>query len=247
MNAGIEALMARLRAQEPMPPWSTLYGFTMVIVYFVVQVGALAVVSVGLESDAAAAGVVSPLTLNLAAIIGALITLALLWITLQQRVGGSVRGALRLTVRGGSIWLVLLFSLGTAILIDFVPLAFQNIGLPVNLIGLGTAGPGGWIAAVGFVVFIGPLVETLLLQGVLYPAAASRHGNMRAIALTALVYMVLQVALDNPGDPALWLESFLTGYYLTGVRAHQQSTGMALLARIMFGVFAVIKALRLFT
>lgn len=236
---------ARLREKEPAPPWSIGLGVGLLVAYFLARVLSLAVLSILVDADAAAAGVFSSLTANLAANLAAIIGMLLLWLVLRRRVREPLGQALQAMTYRGSVVLLILFAVGAAILIDFIPLMFQTIGLPVHLQGLRAGTPAAWAAAGIFAVIVGPLFEMLLLQGVLYPALAATRDNIVAALLTALAYTALQV-VDNPADPVLWGVSFLTGVFLSGLRAHQKSTRATIIAASMFGVFALFKALRLF-
>ncbi len=245
MNLNFQAFMARLRAAEGAPPWPPSTGLWLLLAFIAARVVvAPLLVTAVLSPEAVTAGI-SPAITNLSASVGDILALSLAWVTLRRAVRGPMIRALRLDRTADSAWLVALFSLGAAIVVDFAPLAFQTIGLPVNLIGLAGGSAPTWLLAAFFTVIIGPLTDAVLLHGVLYPALAARAGNLRAILLTALAFMVAQV-IDNPADRVLWLESLLAGLYLTGVRAHQQSSRAAVLAGMMFGVFAMFKAMRLF-
>lgn len=242
MNLNLRSLMARLQEQEPPPPWSAATGVGLVIAYFVLQVSALTLFSVLVDAEAARVGLVSPAVVNFSAIVAGLLAVLLLWLVLRRRAPTALARALRIERPVGSAWLLVLFSLGAAILVDFVPLAAQAAGLPGNLLNMAGASGLGWVLAAVFTALVGPLALALLLQGALYPAVAARRGNLQAIVLTALVYMALQVALGNPGDASLWGQMFFTGLYVTGARAYQQSTRAALVAHLVIGVFWLFKA-----
>jgi membrane protease YdiL (CAAX protease family) len=245
MNFDLVAFIARLRKEEhPAPNWPAQLGLRLVLVFLVARIAALAVVSMLVNPEAAAAGMISPVMVNLAALLAAVVTLAVVWLTLSRRTDFPA-AALRLEAYPGSILLMMLFALGFAVLIDFVPLIFGTIGLPAGLIGLNDASTLTWLLAALVVVVALPLVEMVVLQGVLYPALAADRDNLVAILLTGLVYTVLQV-FDSPFDLALWVESLLAGLFLTSVRAHQQSTRATVIAASMFGLFALFKVLRLF-
>jgi membrane protease YdiL (CAAX protease family) len=240
----VEQFMARLRQKEAAPPWTAILGLGLVVAYFVARIVSLALVSLLVDIDAAANGVISPLTTNYASILAALVALGIAWRAVSRR-DAQPMTALQLRHFSGSILLLVLFSLGMAILVDFVPLILNTVGLPVAMVGLANAASATWVLAAIFAIVVGPVVEMLILQGVLYPALAVNRDNGRAVLLTALMYTVLQV-MDNPSDPALWGASFLGGVYLSSVRAHQKSTRAAIIAASMFGLFALFKAMRLF-
>lgn len=246
MNLDFRSFMARLREPETAPPWGATYALQIVLAYLLLRVLGLAFVTTLVDPAAITTGIVSPLTVNLALGLAALLATGLAWLAVARRTAEPVTRALRLDMPVRSTLLLLLFALGAAILIDFVALAFQTIDLPLNLIGLAGGDAAAWGAAALVTVLIVPLGEAILLQGLLYPALAARLGNnVRALAIVALIYAVLQV-IDNPADLILWLQSYLAGVFLTGVRAHQQSTRAAFIAGIAFGLFALFKALRLF-
>ncbi len=236
-------LVARLRAEEPAPPWSLGRAVQLLAGYILLYVIAAPLV-VTVLAGPEAAQTFTPAIANLSSLLTGGATLALIVSALRQDVRrGSLIYALRLDVAGPTpIWAIVLISLGAAITIDLIPLLTQVFSLPPNLLGL------WWqnvallaLTAITMLVAL-PLAETILLQGMLYPALAARVGNLRAIALTGLAFAVLQ-ALPDPADPVLWITALLAGLYLTGVRASEQSTRAALAARLMFALFLLIKAL----
>lgn len=245
MSFDMERFMARLQVEEPAPPWGLTTALGLLMGYFVLRVAALAFVSVLVDADAAAAGVFTPLTANLAGIVTGLATLVLVGVTLRRQAGASLTSDLRLGRWPGSILLLMLLSIGMAILIDFVPLLFGTIGLPVALQGMAAAEMPGWIAAAVLFVVVAPLAEMVLILGVLYPALAAPRGNRQAILFSALAYAVIQV-FDSPADFVLWITALLIGLYLAMLRAYQRSTRPTVIAAAMVGLFALFKALRLF-
>ncbi|MFC1959876.1 type II CAAX prenyl endopeptidase Rce1 family protein [Chloroflexota bacterium] len=247
MGFDLAAFIARLREAETPPPWPVRTGLALWLAYLVIRIVALAGVSMAVDAEAAALGMLSPAVMNLAMIVAALVTLGLILLVVRRYTalaGSTVTGLLRLGRYSGSILLLILAALGAAMLIDFVQLLAGTIVLPVNLQGLAAGNMAGWLLAGAYMVLFGPLVETLLLQGVLYPVLAVNRDNLVALLFTALLFMLLRV-FDNPVSPVLWVESFLTGVFITGVRAHQKSTRSALIAAVMIGVFTLYKGLRL--
>lgn len=246
MNVSWSAFMARLRDDEPAPGWSLAFALGLLALYFIVNVFAQFFLGSLVDPLAIQAGAITPLALNLGAAVGGALVVGMVWVLLRPRVRGPVYEALRLQRGTLSTWLLVLIGLGAVISIDFVPLIFQTVGLPVSLVGLAGETAASWLLAALVVLVIGPVVLTLLLQGVLYPVLAAARDNAQAVLLTALAETAVIVALGDPADPVLWLQAFLTGVYLTAVRAHQKSTWAALLSRVVFGVFALAKAARLF-
>ncbi|MBN2469397.1 MAG: hypothetical protein JXN59_01640 [Anaerolineae bacterium] len=245
MDFDLAAFLARVRTKEPAPAWQLNTALGLLIAYFVTRVVALALVSVLLDADAAAQGMFSPLAANLAGIVTGLVTLALIALALRRQGRGGLAAALRLGRWPGPVLMLMIFSIGMAILIDFVPLLFGTIGLPVALQGMAAAEMPGWLVAAAHVVVVGPLAEMALVQGVLYPALAARRDNLRAVLFSAAGYAVIQV-FDNPADLVLWSTALLAGVYFGLLRAHQKSTRATVIAAAMFGAFALFKALRLF-
>ncbi len=245
MSFDAPLFFARLRQPEESPGWSAALAVALVAAYLAARVAALAIFSVLLDVDSAARGVFSPLAVNLAGTVAALTALALIAMVVRRRGQQSLTAALRLERWPGSTLLLMIFALGMAILIDFIPLIFQTIGLPATLQGLWTGGLVDWLAAALYVVVAAPLAEMALLAGMLYPALAARRNPFLAITLTALLYAAVQ-AFDNPADPVVWIESLLAGVFLITLRAHQRSTRPTVIAAAMFGLFALFKALRLF-
>ncbi len=242
MNFSVGAFMARLRAEEPAPPWSLTAAWGLVGVDIVARIfiAPLLVMAV-LAPDPAAVGI-SPAVRNTWSIVAGVLTLLIAVLTLRRAAPESLARALKLEGARDSLWLIALFSLGAAIAVDLIPLLFQARFLPPHLQALENASIPAWVAVALYALVVGPLVAGVVMTGALYPAAAARWGNGRAILATALALAVVQV-LDDPANLLLWLESALAGLYLGGVRAHQGSTLAAVVAGIMFGVFAVFKAL----
>lgn len=237
-------MLTRIREPETAPPWGAAAGLSLLAAYVVFQIAALAVVTTLMEPDAVMTGAPSPMTTGIAATLAAALAFALLLSTLRR---GAAQVAVSLRLGDGyySLWIIVLFSLGMAITVDLVALATNTAGLPLTLRGLG-ADPLPWVVAALFTIVAQPVVETLLLQGVWYPALAARLGNLQAVALTAVTQMIL-VAFPpaDPGDPALWIEALLAGLYISLVRAHEGSTRSAIVARGMFGAFLLARALLL--
>jgi membrane protease YdiL (CAAX protease family) len=245
MMFDLATFRARVLRAEPAPAWPLTTGLALLMAYFVARVVALALVSVVVDAGAAARGTLSALTVNLAGIVTGLVTLALVALILRRRAAAPAGAALRLGRWPGAVLVLVLFAIGMAILIDFVPLLFQRISLPVALRGMASAGLIEWLVAALHAVIVAPLAEMTLVQGVLYPALAARRGNVAAILVAALVYAVIQV-FDSPADGVLWITALLSGLLFGGLRAHQQSTRVTVIAAAMFGLFALFKALRLF-
>ncbi len=241
----LATLQARLARPEPAPAWSLTAGLGLLMAYFAVRVAALALVSVVVDAGAAARGALSPLTVNLAGIVTGLLTLGLVLLLARRYAPRAPLEALRLRRWPGTLSVLMILALATAILIDFLPLIVQRISLPVSLQGMAAAGLPDWLVAALHVVIIAPLAEMALIQGVLYPALATWRGNRMAILLCAVIYAVIQV-FDTPADLLLGITALLSGAFLAGVRAHEQSTRAAVIAAAMFGLFALFKALRLF-
>lgn len=245
MSFDPQTFVARLRQPEAAPGWSATLAAMLVLAYLAARVVALAILSVLLDAEAAARGAFSPLAANLAGVVAALTALGLAALTVRRRVRGSLAAALGLQRWPGSTLLLMIFALGMAILIDFVPLLFQTIGLPVTLQGLGAGGLADWLAAALYVVVAAPLAEMALLAGMLFPALAAGSSRLLAIGLTTLIYAAVQT-FDNPANPVAWIEALLTGAFLIILRAYQRSTRPTVIAAAMFGLFALFKALRLF-
>lgn len=236
-------LVARLRAEEPAPLWSLARAVQLLVGYILLYVIAAPLV-VTVLAGAQAAQTFNPVIANLSSLLASGALLALIVPALRQDAQRESRlHALRLDRSGPTpVWAIVLISLGAAITIDLIPILAQVFTLPINLLGLWWQ-DAALLALVVITMLVAlPLAETTLLQGFLYPALAAHVGNLRAIALTGLAFAMLQ-ALPDPSDPVLWITALLSGLYLTGVRAFEQSTRAALVARLMFAVFLLIKAL----
>ncbi|GAB4571596.1 MAG: hypothetical protein Kow0077_08690 [Anaerolineae bacterium] len=245
MNLDPVSIIARIREEEAPPGWTLTAAIVLLMLYFIARVVMLAIVSMVLDSSAVAQGVISAMVTNVAGAATGVVVLVLIAGMLRRQISGPLMPALRLGRWPGSVLVLVIVSLGMAILVDFLPLLVQRISLPVALQGMVGASLPVWLAAVVNLVIIGPLAEVTLVMGVLYPALAARMDNLRAVLLAALAYAVIQV-FDTPSDLLLWATAFLAGLYFAGLRGHQKSTRAAVIAAAMFGVFAVFKALRLF-
>lgn len=242
MNFSVSTFMTRLRMEEPAPPWSLTAAWGLVGVYVVARIFiAPLLVTALVPQDSTAVGI-SPAVRNAWYIVAGLAALLAAVLVVRRTAPESPVRALRLAESRDSLWLVALFSLGAAIVVDLLPLLFQARFLLPHLLGLNSATALTWIAVGLFTLVVGPLAAGVVMTGVLYPAAAVRWGGLRAILMTALAFALVQV-LDDPANLLLWLESGLTGLYLGGVRAHQGSTLAAVIAGVMFGVFAIFKVL----
>jgi membrane protease YdiL (CAAX protease family) len=234
------SLLRRLSQPEPAPPWGLFAAINAALV------GLIAIVAgsfIGLTVFGA-----QPAALLTGWTIGSLATV--LFVSLSRRQPDE-RAALRLEGGASRLYLVLLFSLGMAVVIDLIGLAASGTFLPApQLIDLYNSPESAfaWLIAVALLLVAQPVAEELVFRGMFYPAARARLGPWPALVLTAAVYMLFHyVAYARPGLP-LWYALFaplLAGLVLTGVRAYTGSTRAAIVAHAAFGLFALLKLLAL--
>ena len=158
------------------------------------------------------------------------------------------RAALRLGPTNVRLFVVLLFAIGMAVLIDLIDLQITGNFLPApELMWLTNAGMAGWLAALVFMLVTQPLAEELAFRGVFYPSARRLLGGWPGLLACALAYGLLHfLAYPPPVETHLWhtfVTPALNGLVISGVRANTRSTRAAIIAHIGFGIFALIKLL----
>lgn len=158
------------------------------------------------------------------------------------------RVALRLGTANVRLFIVLLFALGMAVLIDLIDVAVTGQFLPVpelrSLVGT-DAGFAGWLAALLFMLVTQPLAEELAFRGVFYPSVRRLLGGWGGLLACALAYGLLHlIAYTSTPDTHLW-HTFATpalhGLVISGVRASTGSTRAAVIAHVGIGIFALLK------
>lgn len=240
MPTQLTALLARLTRPEPAPPWSLLAVAGAWVVGFVaVIVGTLAA-NAWLGDQA--------LTLLLGWMAANLLLIVFLVATRRAQVDALHIGQL---VQPAA--LILLVSLGAAILLDVLGLSITGQFLPVpELQTLLISQPlhvdvSGWVLAVVYMVIVQPIAEEALFRGMAFPALRTALTAWGGLVLCALAYAVFHgLAYPPPwaGIAGWWyglLLPFVVGLYLSAVRAYTGSTRAAMFAHAAFGLFAVVK------
>ncbi len=178
--------------------------------------------------------------------VGGLVTTVYVWLSRRHQ-----RTALRLGPANARLFIVLLFAVGMAIVIDTLILALSQQFFPApELVSLLFTDPGvaGWLMAALFMIVIQPVAEELVFRGVVFPTARSLFGGWLGWLLNGLVYAVFHLILYTSGPATLWftlVTPLLAGLFIGGVRAYTRSTGAAIVAHMGFGIFAIIKLLAL--
>lgn len=234
------SLLRRLAQPEPAPPWGLFAAI------YAALVGLIAIVAgsfIGLSVFGD-----QPAALLTGWTIGSLVTVIFVAVSRRQP---DERAALRLDAGASRLYLVLLFSLGMAVVIDLLDLGATGAFLPApELVDLYNSPDSllGWLIAAALLLVAQPVAEELVFRGMFFPAARAPFGPWLALALTAAAYAFFHyVAYTRPEIP-LWhalISPFLIGLVLTGVRAYTRSTRAAIVAHAAFGLFALLKLLAL--
>jgi hypothetical protein len=138
----------------------------------------------------------------------------------------------------GAAWATDLVGLALRLRTDqTVPLVLARLNGPVNLT---------WIATAVLAIVIQPIVEGLVIAGVMYPALArDSKNNLLAASICAVVYMLASLIVLSAGS-GVWysiFQPFIMALVMVLVRAYTQSTQSAIVARAMFGLFFVISVI----
>lgn len=241
----IQGVVRRLQEPERAPTWSALSGILFVLAYGVVWIAAQTIAVTLTGSD-----FVNPS--NAAQALGALLASLLIGIVVvqwvRQRVPQNWQTALHLeTSHTLPLFVCLLIGLAGAWAIDLFGILLHLKGSQVVPPAFSALLSGqlsiGWFIAAVTALLAQPIGEELLMRGLLYPSLAARAGNMGAIALTSVIGVTLSLILAGPLPWYALIQPALMNLLVTGLRAHTQSTQMAIVARAMFGLFFVLTAL----
>ncbi len=241
-----KAVMQRIRAPEAPPKWALSSALFFVVAYVVVWIAAqaLAVTLTGGNltqpgSTALALGVLIASGLSAIAVVQ--------WV--RRLVGDDWPHALHLeTSHSLPLFICLLIGLGSAWAIDLIGVLLKLNGGQIVPPALGIlverdAPAVGWIIAAVVAIIVQPIGEELIFRGLLYPALTARTRNTLSILLTSVIYMIVTLFLAAPLPWYALIQPFLMSLLITGLRAHTQSTQMAIVGRAMFGLFFVLSAL----
>jgi membrane protease YdiL (CAAX protease family) len=230
-------LRSLANAESDIPPWSLLTALTLpVLVLIALILGSVIILSLlGTESYAPLIGW----------IVGSGIATAYIYAAFRRD-----HTALRLGPTNARLFIVLLFAIGMAVLIDLIDLGITGQFLPVpellSLVGA-NAGLAGWLAALLLMLVTQPLAEELAFRGIFYPSVRRLLGGWGGLLVCALGYGLFHlIAYTSAPDVHLWhtfVTPVLSGLVISGVRANTRSTRAAIIAHVGFGIFALLKLL----
>ena len=240
----VQGVFQRIQIPERTPAWSAISGLLFVLAYAAVWIAAqaLAVTITGgnfaLPSDTAQA---------LGALLASLLIAFVVIQWVRRRDPKDWQTALHLeTSHTLPLFICLLIGLAGAWAIDLLGILLHLKGgqvVPPAFGALSGNFSAGWIVAAITALLAQPFGEELLMRGLLYPSLAARAGNLGGIALTSAVGVMLSLLLAGPLPWYALIQPALMNLLITGLRAHKQSTQMAIVARSMFGLFFVLTAL----
>jgi membrane protease YdiL (CAAX protease family) len=246
-------MLKRIATLEAPPPWGLFAGIGLLVAMFAAMVIGTTIAQLTLPE--------SPAQPFIGWIIGGLLTIVVVMVSRQRT--DDERTALRLGASRLPLPIVLLFSIGAAILIDVIGLGLTGDFWPVpEVMGFFLINEANfsllprsvdafaWIAAGVFLILIQPVAEEFVLRGVLYPALRTNAGAWPGLLMNAAFHMAFHlltyVTFRMNGFTPVWyaaVATFLDALVIAGVRAYTGSTRAAIVAHVGFGVFAFLKAL----
>jgi membrane protease YdiL (CAAX protease family) len=161
----------------------------------------------------------------------------------------NARSALRLGPTGTRLFIILLFALGMAMVIDLIDLGITGVFEPVpELLSVMTSDRSivVWVTAVLWMLIAQPAAEELIFRGVLFPSLRQLFGGWGGLLANALLYGLFHLIAYTAEPGHLWhtfATPLLIGLVIVGVRASTHSTRAALVAHVGFGIFALLKLL----
>lgn len=238
--------MSRIRAPEAAPVWSLISALLFAAAYVVVWIAAQAVAVTLTGGDLVQpSGTALALGVFIASGLSALVVVQ--WV--RRRIGEGWPRALHLeTSHSLPLFICLLLGLGGAWAIDLLGVLLrlkggQIVPPALDILAQRDAPALGWIIAAVVAVIVQPVGEELIFRGMIYPALAARTSNTTSILLTSLIFTLVAVLLAGPLPWYAIIQPFLMSLLVTGLRAHTQSTQMAIVGRAMFGLFFILSAL----
>ena len=234
----IRRFLRSLAIPEADPPaWSLGFGvLSMVLALAAMILGSLIVVN--LLGDTPAAWLAGWT-------LGAIVIASFVWSSTRRN-----RDALRIGPTNARLFLVLLFSLGMALLIDTVILAVTVSFDPAPEVLVLLFPPPGivdWLVGALFMLVAQPVAEELVFRGVFFPVARHALGGWGGLLASALAYAVFHLLAYTASPTAnLWptfVAPLLAGLVIGAVRANTRSTRAAIIAHAAFGLFALLKVL----
>ncbi|MCA0458425.1 MAG: CPBP family intramembrane metalloprotease [Chloroflexi bacterium] len=250
-------LMKCIASAEPQPPWS-IWG----------AIGAMVASFVAVIFGTTVALLLPPAqnSVLLGWAIAAALVIALVWFTRRSprywpalKLGDVANGAGDTPFQ--NVFWYLLIGVGLAILLDIIGRGLVGQIVPdpelLNLYGYTqiygeSVQIGSWILIVLFMVFLQPIAEGLVFQGMLLPSLRSTISPWAGFILTAVAYtlfhFVAYQSVTNDDRFLLWgwvLSPFISATIYNAVRVYTGSTRAAILTHMAFGLFAVVKMLTL--
>lgn len=230
-------LRSLANAEASVPPWRLSTGLIMMVLALVATiVGAF--ILLNLLGDV-------PLAPLAGWTLGSVVTIVYVWSAFRQH-----RDALRLGPTNSRLILLLLFSVGLALLIDLIILAITRQFYPApELLNLLFAPPGvaGWLLAALFMLLAQPVAEELVFRGVFFPVIRQALGGWGGWLMSALAYAVFHLIAYTTSPTANIWHTFITplliGLVISAVRANTRSTRAAIIVHIGFNLFALLKLL----
>lgn len=234
MGRMIARLLRNLTSVETPPPWSFSRGLLVILAALAALiVGALLTINLW-----GPGGTASLLGWTL----GSVVTVVFIWSSFRLH-----RPALRLEPTQTRLFIVLLFAVGMAMVIDLIDLGITGVFQPApELLGLlgSEMSFAGWFSAMAFMLIAQPAAEELAFRGILFPSLRSALGGWAGLLVNALLYAGFHLIAYTSGPGHLWHTlgtPFLAGLVIGGVRANTRSTRAAIVAHVGFGIFALLK------
>jgi membrane protease YdiL (CAAX protease family) len=225
-------------AEATAPPWSLRTALSTLVIAVVAMIAGT-FLAFSITSDI----ITAPL---LAWTLGGLVTVVYVWRSRREE-----RADLRLNPANVRLYIVLLFGMGMAVLIDILILVVIRQYLPVpELATFFAANPGlfAWLLAFLFMLIVQPLAEELVFRAVLYPALSFVLGGWLGWLLSAAFYAFFHMLIyaAPSGNPWItYIQPLLAGLFFGAVRANTRSTAAAIAAHVGFGIFALLRILLL--
>ncbi len=242
----IQSVLQRLDVPEAAPVWSAVSGLLFAGVYGLVWIAAQAL-AVTITGGDLSRPTLTALALGvfIASLLSAIVVVQ--WV--RRRVGDEWPRALHLeSSHSLPLFVCLLLGLASAWAVDLIGVLLrlkggQIVPPSLEILAQRDAPAVGWVIAALVAVIVQPIGEELIFRGLLYPSLAARLGNRLSILLTSIAFTVLTLILAGPLPWYALLQPLLMSVAVTALRAHTQSTQMAIVARAMFGLFFVLSAL----
>lgn len=223
------------QAESPAPPWGLGTALLMIVIATLTMIiGTF--ITLSLQPNA-------PHALILGWTLGGIVTVIYTLSSLRQH-----RDTLRLDGNYTRLYLVLLFSIGMALLIDTINLISgpaTTVSAELSLLAGTQPGVFAIFVAAIFMLVVQPLSEELIFRGVLFPAARQVMGGwlgwLVSGAASGVFHLVMYTSTESVTQGFIF--PMLMGLTLGMIRAYTHSTRAAIVAHAGFGLFALLKLL----